>query len=814
MIGQLLDGRYQILEVIESTELGKAYLAKDIRRPGDSLCFIKHLHLVAEDPEFVEIVRHRFQQEAQTLEKLSLHDQIPQLLAYFEENQEFYLVESYVPGHSLAHEIQPGHPWSEEDVIYILTEVLEILIFVHGQGVIHRDIKPSNLIRRDTDGKLVLLDFGAVKEINLTQNHNPPTARVGTIEYMPVEQFECNPHLNSDIYALGMMGIQALTGLPIYELRKLRETNPYKGGEIAWRHLAIVSQDLGDILDKMVRYDYRKRYQSSGEVLVELRKLGDRFETLAGKKETYREEVKRCADNRGDISVVGRKILDELRWSLELLPEEAEIVEDELLNPYRKYREKGERYEQALKEALQQQYPLSDETRMELKRLQQILGLLEEDAALIEKQVLPDSLIDKILNVFDRWKSNRVQSNRVEDQPLLPPTATFPLSRSNRLNPWLLVGTALAALLAISLAVMQYYRWQENKIAQQRQQQLDIQYLNRVQAFLDQDNYELCVNEGQKITEKSTQYLAVQELLRNCKDALNWRAVQVQDFAQHQDAVNAVQFSPDGTQIASGSSDQTVKIWEVPTGTLLQNFDGDFSSINSVDFSLDGQEIAAGSAYWRILEWSLETGELFIPLEHQASIWSVVISPDERTIASASADQTVKVWDRQTGFILYNFTEHTDIVYSLDLSPNGRKLVSGSKDNTIKIMDLETGTIINTLEGHTDEVRSVVISPDSQKIISGSYDDTVRIWDLETGRLLKTLTGHSGDVLAVAISPDSTLVASASKDRTIKLWDVETGELLNTLTGHTNEVYTVTFSPNGKMLVSGGKDRQIKLWKK
>lgn len=814
MIGQLLDGRYQILEVIESTELGKAYLAKDIRRPGDSLCFIKHLHLVAEDPEFVEIVRHRFQQEAQTLEKLSLHDQIPQLLAYFEENQEFYLVESYVPGHSLAHEIQPGHPWSEEDVIYVLTEVLEILIFVHGQGVIHRDIKPSNLIRRDTDGKLVLLDFGAVKEINFSQNHNPPTARVGTIEYMPVEQFECNPHLNSDIYALGMMGIQALTGLPIYELRKLRETNPYKGGEIAWRHLAIVSQELGDILDKMVRYDYRKRYQSSGEVLVELRNLGDRFETLAGKIETYREEVKRCADNRGDISVVGRKILDELRWSLELLPEEAETVEDELLNPYRKYREKGERYEQALKEALQQQYPLSDETRMELKRLQQILGLLEEDAALIEKQVLPDSLIDKILKVFYRWKSNRVQSNRVQYQPLLPPSTTFPLSRSNRLNPWLLVGTALAALLAILLAVMQYYRWQESKIAQQRQQQLDIQYLNRVKAFLDQENYELCVNEGQKINTESTQYLAVQELLRNCKDALNWRAVKVQDFAQHQDAVNAVQFSPDGTQVASGSGDQSVKVWEVPTGTLLQNFDGDLSPINSVDFSPDGQEIVAGSAYWRILEWSLETGELFIPLEHQASIWSVVISPDERTIASASADQTVKVWDRQTGFILYNFTEHTDIVYSVDFSPNGRKLVSGSKDNTIKIWDLETGTIINTLEGHTDEVRSVVISPDSQKIISGSYDDTVRIWDLETGRLLKTLTGHSGDVLAVAISPDSTLIASASKDRTIKLWDVETGELLNTLTGHTNEVYTVTFSPNGKMLVSGGRDRQIKLWKK
>ena len=416
MISQLLDGRYQILKVIESTDLGKTYLAKDTRRPGESLCFVKHLHLVAEDPEFVNIARRRFQQEAQTLEKLSQHDRIPQLLAYFEESKEFYLVESYVSGQSLAHEILPGHPLPEDSVIRILIEVLEILLFVHGHGVIHRDIKPTNLIRRDSDEKIILIDFGAVKEININQNHNPPTARIGTIEYMPVEQFDGNPHFNSDIYALGMIGIQALTGIPIFELRKLRENNPSNHNELAWRHLAIVSPELGDILEKMVRYDYHKRYQSAGETLAALRRLDEESQTLLARLDTYRQEVKQRSNHRGDISVVGRTILDELRVSLELTKDEAESVEDEILNPYRKYRQKGERYEQALIESVQQEYPFTPETREELQRLQQILGISDEDVEFIEKQVLPRSMREQLLSLFPGSNSPRIPNGFTADR--------------------------------------------------------------------------------------------------------------------------------------------------------------------------------------------------------------------------------------------------------------------------------------------------------------------------------------------------------------------------------------------------------------
>lgn len=152
----------------------------------------------------------------------------------------------------------------ENQVISLLIEVLEILVFVHGQGVIHRDIKPANLMRRHPDGKIVLIDFGAVKEITTqmvnSQGQRISTVAIGTPGYMPIEQFHGNTQFNSDIYALGMVGIQALTGLLADDLSRLQSPNNPSTGELVWHHRAQVSPELANIIDKMVRFDYRQRY--------------------------------------------------------------------------------------------------------------------------------------------------------------------------------------------------------------------------------------------------------------------------------------------------------------------------------------------------------------------------------------------------------------------------------------------------------------------------------------------------------------------------------------------------------------------------
>lgn len=162
MIGQILDGRYHIVQMLGGGAFGQTFLAKDMKRPGYPSCVVKQLRYIGNNPQGLQIARRLFKKEAEALEKLGQHDQIPTLLADLEENQEFYLVQQFIPGHSLIMEIVPGQPWTEEQVINLLKEVLQILVFVHGQGVIHRDIKPANLMRRSGDGKIVLIDFGAV----------------------------------------------------------------------------------------------------------------------------------------------------------------------------------------------------------------------------------------------------------------------------------------------------------------------------------------------------------------------------------------------------------------------------------------------------------------------------------------------------------------------------------------------------------------------------------------------------------------------------------------------------------------------------
>jgi CHASE2 domain-containing sensor protein/predicted Ser/Thr protein kinase len=271
MLKTLQGGRYKILAALGGGGFGQIYVAEDTYRPGNPRCVVKHLQPASREVDFLQTARRLFNTEAEILEKLGHHDQIPQLLAYFEENEEFYLVQEFVDGCALSDELSGG-VINETQVISLLQDILNVLEFVHSHQVIHRDIKPSNLIRRQQDGKIILIDFGAVKEIrNQIVNDSEPseiTVAIGTKGYMPNEQSAGKPRFNSDIYAVGIVAIQALTGLRPSKLGEDPNT-----GEILWRDKIQVSDGLADILDKMVWYDFRVRYQSASEVLAALQQL-------------------------------------------------------------------------------------------------------------------------------------------------------------------------------------------------------------------------------------------------------------------------------------------------------------------------------------------------------------------------------------------------------------------------------------------------------------------------------------------------------------------------------------------------------------
>lgn len=272
MLGKTLRGRYQIIRQLGSGGFSTTFVAQDLDLPGQPLCVVKQLKSNDSDPSILQTVRRLFDTEAQVLYRLGKHDQIPQLYAHFEESQEFYLVQEYIEGEDLGQELLTGKTLNESQLICFLQDVLRTLAFVHEQDVIHRDIKPSNLIRRQKDGKVVLIDFGAVKEIRSLVLHSGEqmtgTILIGSSGYMPSEQLKGKPRFNSDIYAVGVTAIQLLTNLSPEEFEEDVET-----GEMIWREQASISNELAVILEKMVRSHFRDRYQSVKEILFDLDKL-------------------------------------------------------------------------------------------------------------------------------------------------------------------------------------------------------------------------------------------------------------------------------------------------------------------------------------------------------------------------------------------------------------------------------------------------------------------------------------------------------------------------------------------------------------
>jgi serine/threonine-protein kinase len=273
MIGKLLDHRYKIIRVLATGGFGETYIAEDTKRPGNPICVVKHLLPASSDLKIFDTAKRLFHSEAETLERLGNHDQIPRLLAYFDENHEFYLVQEFIEGHTLSEELVSEESWNESGVIQLLYEVLTVLEFVHQQGVIHRDIKPDNIIRRRGNNKLVLVDFGAVKQLRVPGSYpsrtllgQSATVAIGTPGYMPTEQGQGKPRPNSDIYALGIIAVQALTGVAPVDLQEDHNT-----GEILWQDIVPVSPQLAAVLNKMIRYHFKERYQSASEALQALR---------------------------------------------------------------------------------------------------------------------------------------------------------------------------------------------------------------------------------------------------------------------------------------------------------------------------------------------------------------------------------------------------------------------------------------------------------------------------------------------------------------------------------------------------------------
>ena len=281
----------------------------------------------------------------------------------------------------------------------------------------------------------------------------------------------------------------------------------------------------------------------------------------------------------------------------------------------------------------------------------------------------------------------------------------------------------------------------------------------------------------------------------------------------HEHAVTAVDWSSEGSRIATSSADGTTRIWDPLTQAQLLIIRGHGDEVRAVAWAPDGTRLATVSADKTARIWDAATGRQLIILRgHQQACWGVAWSPAGDRVATSSNDRTTKIWDAADGRELLTLRGHEDHQERAAWSPDGGRIATVSSDTTVRIWDAATGEQLMVLHGHRAAVRGVSWSPDGRRIASCSNDSTIRIWDARDGAELLRLDGHGHTVGSVAWSPDGSCLASASSDRAVRIWDGQRGSELLVLRGRDISPWRVSWSPDGRFLATAADDRTVQIW--
>lgn len=699
MLGITLSGRYKIVQHLGGGGFGQTYLAQDLQLPGNPLCVVKQLKPQSTDPLTLQIAKRLFDREAQVLYKLGNHDQIPRLLAHLEQEQEFYLVQEYIEGHDLKQELPRGKRFSETQVIALCQELLKILEFVHQQEVIHRDIKPANIIRRKLDGKLVLIDFGAVKEVATqtvnSEGHSSLTVAIGSPGYMPSEQLTGKPQFCSDIYAVGMLSIQALIGLPPNQLPEDPKTS-----EIIWRdewqhntplEQIQASHTLADVLDTMVRYDYRQRYQTAAEALEALASL--------------------TQSNSSSTTISPSQVI----FTASASPFESTVAYSP---PSPIPGSPGDSPTDTIEPT---QAPPSGQS------------LTPDTSANV--------LEEKVGNKMSRlW----VSTSRNPSYKLFGMGAAITTAVAMTVGIYYFHGLTLSATET---------QWSQ-KVSLAKTITGDSSSVNPVAITPDGKTLASGGDDG-TIRLWNLQTGELKKTFKGHKSAVSvlvfspdgqtlatgsadesiklWNLQTgglIHTLSGRSKGISAITMTPDSQTLVSGDRVGTIEFWNVKNGERINSFAGHEILVTSLAMTPDGQTLVSSSQDNTIKLWDVKTGQFFRTLTAPDShhVFSVAISPNGQQIASGSWDGGIRLWHVKTGNLTQILKTGSAPIDAVVFKPNGQTLVSGSADGSIRMWDVKTNKLRRTFSGHSGAINRMVMTPDGQMLVSSGKDKAIKIW--------------------------------------------------------------------------------------
>ncbi|MCC5645886.1 serine/threonine protein kinase [Nostoc sp. CHAB 5824] len=644
----LLRNRFRVIRVLsDEGGFGRTYLSEDVDKLNER-CVIKQLAPKFQGTWSQKKAMELFAEEAQRLQDLGEHPQIPTLLAYFEQDGCLYLVQQFINGENLLKELQQRKGYNAREIQSILLDLLPILKFIHDRKVIHRDIKPENIIRHKTDGRLSLIDFGSSKQFTAIQQKSGTS--IGSHGYSPLEQIRDGKAFPaSDLFGLGATCFHLLTGNSPFQL--------WMESGYAWvsnwrEYLrSPLNPELDFVIDKLLKKDIHERYQSADEVLKDLTPKQLLALPPAGK-------------SSGKIPPTKAPYLPKSYPLLRILILVSAFI---LLFGFQ---------ESWYKHFRRIQISLSS-------RLSQHNNSGKDEAFLGQPLKITLGKIS-LANTLQGHK------NSVLSVAISPDGKTLASSGGDRtIKLWNLATGKQSSLNAYSQQVNAVMISPDGKTLVSGNDDSTIKIWNlatgkqiRTLTGHSDSVHALAISTDSQtlVTGSDDNTIKIWDLATG---------EQIRTLVGHTFWVRSVAISPNGVILASGSFDKTIKIWNLTKGYSIRTLEGNYQTVTAVAISPDGKTLASASRDRTIKLWNLATGKEIRTLAgHDNTITTVAFSADGKIIASGSRDRTIKLWNSATGEEIVTLAGYTNTVTSVTFSPDDKTLVSGSEDNTIKIWQL------------------------------------------------------------------------------------------------------------------------------